>query len=394
MTHFIIKYFIENEKYNTTKDATSIRKRYGIVSGYVGIFCNIVLFFIKLFAGIITHSISITADAFNNLSDAGSSIATVLGFQLAEKSPDKEHPFGHGRYEYIAGFIVSIIIILMGVELLKASVEKIFFPQEVIFHTSTIIILSISIIIKIWLSIFNQKIGKIIQSSALKATAMDSFSDVIATIAVIIGVLINHFFSVNVDGYIGVIVAIFIFYTGITTAKDTLDPLIGTAPDKKFIEDIKKFILSYDDILGIHDLIVHSYGAEKKLISLHAEVSAHENILKIHNCIDDIERSIKQKFCCDAVIHMDPIDTEDENTKQLYQKVKVIVFEIDKTFQIHDFRVITNEKETKIFFDVTVPFQCKETDISICNKIKKEIEKMEKDFIVEITIDHLDVLDS
>lgn len=390
MTHFIIKYFIENKK--DKKNHTSVRKRYGIVSGYVGIFCNIVLFLIKLFSGIITHSVSITADAFNNLSDAASSIATVLGFQLSGKSPDKEHPFGHGRYEYIAGFIVSIMIILVGAELLKTSVEKIFFPQEITFHISTIIILLISIVVKIWLSVFNQKIAAMIQSSTVKATAMDSFSDVIVTIAVIIGILINHFFNRNIDGYIGVLVAVFILYTGITTAKDTLNPLLGTAPDKEFIEEIKKFILSYDSILGIHDLIVHSYGAEKKLISLHAEVSAHENILKIHNDIDEIERAVKQMFCCDAVIHMDPVDMEDEKTKELYQKIKGIILEIYPDFKIHDFRVVTNATQARIFFDVTVPYQWKESDTFICHSIKKEIEKIEKNAVVEITIDHIDAV--
>jgi len=384
MTDFILKHFIKS---STTEE--EIRKKYGILSGYVGIICNVILFTVKFFAGVITHSVSITADALNNLSDAGSSVATLLGFKLADRPADKEHPFGHGRYEYISGFVVSLIIILMGIELLKASFEKILSPQQIDFRMISFLIMLCSIAVKLWLCFFNKKVGNIICSATLQATAMDSLSDVVATSAVIIGMLVNHFFHFNIDGYMGVIVALFILYTGITTAKDTLNPLLGTAPPYDLIEEMKKEVLSYDGILGVHDLIVHSYGAEKKLVSLHAEVSAQSDILKIHEVIDTIERDIKQKFMCDAVIHMDPVDMEDEQTKQLYHKIKLTVKDIDDSFNMHDFRVVKSMGEVKLFFDVAVPFPCQQSNSEIAEKIKCNVEKLGENYIANITIDRL-----
>lgn len=384
MTEFILKHFIKS---GTTEEDT--RKKYGMVSGYVGILCNIILFAVKFFAGVITHSVSITADALNNLSDVGSSVATLLGFKLADRPPDKEHPFGHGRYEYISGFVVSLIIILMGIELLKASFEKIISPQQINFHIISFLIMLCSIAVKLWLCFFNKKVGKIISSATLQATAMDSLSDVAATSAVMIGMLVYYFFHLNIDGYMGIIVAAFILYTGITTAKETLNPLIGTAPPYDLIEEIKKEVLSYPGILGVHDLIVHSYGAEKKLISLHAEVSAQSDILQIHDVIDTIERDMKQKFMCDAVIHMDPIDMEDEQTKQLYHQIKLTVKNIDDSFNIHDFRVVKSMGEVKIFFDVAVPFPCQQSNSEIAEKIKYHVEELEENYIANVTIDRL-----
>ncbi|MEY8320719.1 cation diffusion facilitator family transporter [Lachnospiraceae bacterium 46-61] len=384
MTDFILKHFVKS---STTEEET--RKKYGILSGYVGILCNVILFAVKFFAGIITHSVSITADALNNLSDVGSSVATLLGFKLADRPPDKEHPFGHGRYEYISGFVVSLIIILMGIELLKASFEKIISPQQINFRIVSFLIMLCSIGVKLWLCFFNKKVGKMISSATLQATAMDSLSDVAATSAVIIGMLVNHFFHFNIDGYMGVIVAGFILYTGVTTAKETLNPLLGTAPPYDLIEKMKKEVLSYDGILGVHDLIVHSYGAEKKLVSLHAEVSAQSDILKIHEVIDTIERDIKQKFMCDAVIHMDPIDMEDEQTKQLYHEIKLAVKDIDDSFNMHDFRVVKSMGEVKLFFDVAVPFPCQQSNSEIAETIKYNVEKLGKNYIANITIDRL-----
>lgn len=383
MTNFIIKYFIKPS--NSGED----RKRYGIVSGYVGIFCNLILFASKLFAGILASSVSIMADALNNLSDAGSSIATLLGFKLADRPPDKEHPFGHGRYEYVSGFVVSLIIILMGIELLKASFEKIIFPQQMTFHTLSFVIMLFSILLKLWMCFFNKKIGKLIDSQTLQAAAMDSLSDVIATSAVILGMLITHFFHINIDGYMGIVVSLFILYTGITTAKETLNPLLGCAPPPDFVQEIKKEVLSYDGILGVHDLIVHNYGAEKKLVSLHAEVSAHGDILKIHDVIDTIERDIKQKFLCDMVIHMDPIDIEDNQTKQLYHQTKYIVETINPSFKIHDFRVVKSVGEIKLFFDVAVPFHYQKTEEEMIEQIKNKIEQLDETYIATITVDRI-----
>ena len=383
MTNFIIKHFIKPSNHGED------RKRYGIVSGYVGIFCNILLFVSKLFAGILTSSVSIMADALNNLSDAGSSIATLLGFKLADRPPDKEHPFGHGRYEYVSGFVVSLIIILMGIELLKASFEKIIFPEQMTFHVLSFAIMLCSILLKLWMCVFNKKIGKLIDSQTLQATAMDSLSDVIATSAVILGMLVTHFFHVNIDGYIGILVSLFILYTGITTAKETLNPLLGCAPPSDFVQEIKKEILSYDGILVVHDLIVHNYGAEKKLVSLHAEVSAYGDILKIHDVIDTIERDMKQKFLCDMVIHMDPIDIEDKQTKQLYHQTKYIVKTTNPSFKIHDFRVIKSVGEVKLFFDIAVPFSYQKTEQEIIEQIKNKIEQLGENYIVTITIDHI-----
>ncbi len=383
MINFIIKHLIKPS--NPAED----RKKYGIVSGYVGIFCNILLFISKLFAGILTSSVSIMADALNNLSDAGSSIATLMGFKLADMPPDKEHPFGHGRYEYVSGFVVSLIIILMGIELFKASFEKIISPQQMTFHMLSFIIMLFSIVLKLWMCFFNKKIGKLIDSQTLQAAAMDSLSDVVATSAVIFGMLITHFFDVNIDGYMGILVALFILYTGITTAKETLNPLLGSAPPSDFVKEIKKEVLSYKGILGVHDLIVHSYGAEKKLISLHAEVSAYGDILKIHDVIDTIERDIKQKFLCDVVIHMDPIDTEDKQTKQLYHQTKYIVETIDPSLKIHDFRVIKSIGEIKLFFDVAIPFHYQKTDEEMVQQIKDKVEQLGSNYIATITIDHI-----
>lgn len=384
MVKWILKYFVKSDVIDG-----EARKKCGVISGYVGIFCNFILFSVKLFAGIITSSVSIMADALNNLSDAASSVATLLGFHLSDRPPDEEHPFGHGRYEYVAGFVVSLIIILMGIELLKASFDKIIHPQQMTFHMLSFFILLCSILVKLWLCFFNKKMGIMISSATLQATAMDSLTDVVATSAVIVGMLVTHFFGKNIDGYMGIVVALFILYTGITTAKETLNPIIGTAPSSDLVEEIKKEVLSYKGILGVHDLIIHSYGAEKKLVSLHAEVSAHDDILKIHEVIDSIERDIKQKFLCDTVIHMDPIDMEDEQTKQLYHKVKQIVKNIDNTFEIHDFRVVKSIGEIKLFFDVNVSFQCQQNDNDIAEKIKCDVEKLEQCCIADVTIDRL-----
>lgn len=374
MTNLIIRLFVKNKK---DMDAAQIHQRYGIVSGSVGIFCNMLLFFIKLLAGIVTSSVSIMADAFNNLSDAGSSIMTLIGFKIAVIPADDEHPFGHGRFEYISGFVVSMIIILMGFELMKTSIEKIINPVEINFRIISFMIMILSIGLKLWMCLFYKKMCKRIGSPALGVAAKDSLSDVVATSAVVLGIVIYNLKGWNIDGYMGCVVALFILYTGITTARETISPLLGQAPDPDFVEDIEAEVLSYEDVSGIHDLIVHNYGPQKRLISLHAEVPCHIDIMKIHDIIDTIERQLTLKFHCEAVIHMDPIVTNDEKTIELHEKVSKIVSDIDETLTIHDFRTVRNPEQIRVIFDVSVPYKFNQTNEELIKSIEAKIQGLE-----------------
>ena len=384
MTNLIIRLFIQN---NVDIDNVQVHQRYGVVSGTVGILCNILLFFIKLLAGIFTSSVSIMADAFNNLSDAGSSIMTLIGFKIAVIPADDEHPFGHGRFEYISGFVVSMVIILMGFELMKTSIEKIVHPIEINFQIVSLAIMIFSIGLKLWMCFFYKKMGRIIGSSTLEAAAKDSLSDVVATLAVVVGILIYYIKGWNIDGYMGCAVAIFILYTGISTAKETINPLLGQAPDPDFVKEIEAKVLSYEDISGVHDLIVHNYGPQKKLISLHAEVPCNIDIMEIHDIIDTIEREITVKFHCEAVIHIDPIVTDDEKTLMLREKAEQIVSAIDQTLTIHDFRTVRNPEQTRMIFDVSVPYKFGKTNEELIKTIGTEIQTLEDNCKAVIHID-------
>lgn len=384
MTKLLIKLFVKN--YQNTDDI-DVRNNYGIFSGTVGIITNILLFTGKIIAGLLASSIGIVADAFNNLSDAGSSIVSLVGFKMASKPADNEHPFGHGRFEYISGFIISMVIIFMSFEVGKSSIEKIIHPQKLVFSGLTIIILIVSVLIKIWLGLFYNGIGKKISSSTLKVAAKDSFNDVLSTSAVIIGIVFAMITRINIDGYLGLVVAVFILITGISTARSMIDYILGEAPDKQFVHDIKQFVLSYEEIVGVHDVMVHNYGAKQYVVSLHAEVPCDADIIKIHDVIDIIELELKDKFHCQAVIHMDPIVTNDEYTLNIKNQIIQIIKEIDTTISLHDFRLVVGNTHTNLIFDIVIPFEFKYSDAQIVGIITEKIKEFNSSFYSVITID-------
>lgn len=384
MTKLLVAMFIKNKDDILNPN---VRKAYGTLTGTVGIICNIFLFIIKFAAGIITSSISITADAFNNLSDAGSSIVTLIGFRMAGKPADVDHPYGHGRIEYISGLIVAFAILLMGFELLKTSIDKILHPEAIEFSSLSLIILIISILVKLWMSMFNRKLGNKLDASAMLATATDSFNDSIATTMVLIALLICKLTNVNIDGYAGLLVALFVLYSGYSTAKDTVKPILGQAPDPAFVKKIEDFINSHDEIVGIHDIIVHDYGPGRVIVSLHAEIPCDMNFMKAHDIIDTIEDEVKHKFNCDISIHMDPIATDDEVINSLKNDVIKIVKEIDERLNIHDFRVTNGPLRKNIIFDVEVPFEFFLCDDEVKTIIKTKIKDINERFFAVINVD-------
>ena len=366
MIRLLAHIFIKN------KDSGKERKLYGTLCSIVGIVLNVLLFAGKYFAGVISGSVAITADAFNNLSDAGSSFITLVGFIFAGKKPDPDHPFGHGRFEYISGFVVSIAIILMGFELFKSSISKIITPEPVDTGYLAMGILVVSILIKLYMSFYNSRIGKKIDSAAMQATALDSLSDSIATTVVLISMLVMRFAGINIDGYCGLLVALFILYAGYKAAKDTIDPLLGFPPEKEFVEQIENIVMSHDQIVGIHDLVVHDYGPGRRMISLHAEVPGNGNMFEMHDLIDLIERELNEKMQCRTVIHMDPIETDNEEVARMKQEIATLVKGIDERITIHDFRMVTGPTHTNLIFDAVVPFEVERS----ADEVKREIEQM------------------
>lgn len=359
-----------------------VRAAYGNMSGVVGIFLNLCLFAAKLTAGIVSASISVVADAFNNLSDAGSSVVTFLGFKLASRPADKEHPFGHGRYEYVAGLGISVVILLVGIELLKSSIGKIVSPDtstEITLVSACILIASV--VVKLWMYFFNKILSKKINSSALKATSLDSLTDCVATTIVLIGLVISNLTGLMIDGYLGAAVALFILFTGVSTFKESLSPLLGNPPDADFVSDIKDTVMQDDMIVGIHDLIVHDYGPGRCIISLHAEIPSNEDILKAHDSIDLIEKTLERKFNCMATIHMDPIATDDEYTLNLKDKVCRELCGNDSGFSIHDFRVVKGDTHTNVIFDLVVPHGFKQSNDEIRKTAKEKIQTIDPKLI-------------
>lgn len=365
-----------------------VRQAYGMLTGIVGICFNILLFIGKFLAGTISNSISITADAFNNLSDAGSSFITLIGFKLAGAEPDPHHPFGHGRIEYISGLIISGIIILMAVELMKDSVDKILHPQTVILSQITILILVISILIKIYMYLYNMGISKKIESATMKATAMDSLSDTLATTVVLISIFLSKFTGIQIDGYCGVLVGLFILYAGISTAKETLDPLLGQPPAESFVKEIEEIVLGYQLVQGVHDLVVHDYGPGRMMISLHAEVPAEEDIMEAHDMIDLIETELKRRLKCETVIHMDPIVTKDETVLKLKGEVQKLIEQMDGQMSMHDFRVVIGPTHTNMIFDVVVPFDYKWNDREIREEIQRQVtSSLGENYFTKVQVD-------
>ncbi len=384
MIRLLIKLFVKNA--DNACDA-QVRKAYGMLSGIVGIIFNLYLFCFKFLAGTISHSIAITADAFNNLSDAGSSVITLFGFKMAGGEADCDHPFGHGRMEYLSGLFVSIAILFMAYELIKSSIGKVIAPTETEFSWLVAVILIISILIKFYMYFYNRYISKKIDSAAMMATAKDSLSDTLSTTVVLISMVISHYLEIQIDGWCGILVGLFILYTGYNAAKDTINPLLGQAPDPEFVKKIEELILSYPDIIGVHDLIVHNYGPGRIMISVHAEVPADGDILQLHDTIDNVEHTLKKQLSCDAVIHMDPVCTHDEETMHLKQIVTGIVKEVDEGLSLHDFRLVKGPTHTNIIFDLLVPYKFHMADNEVLKCITGKIEEMEGSYYAVIDID-------
>ena len=353
LTNTLIRCFVKDRE--NTKDP-SVRYAYGRLAGIVGIAANALLFLGKLVIGLLSASVAIIADAFNNLSDAASSIVTLVGFKLSAAPADEEHPFGHGRLEYLSALTVAALIMVAGVELITSAVDKILHPAASEFSWLTVIILSAAILTKGWMSLFARRVGRLISSDALAATAADSRNDVICTSVVLVSSIVGMLTDVNIDGYVGAAVALFVIWSGFSMLRETVSPLLGEAPDPQLVEDIRRTVMEQDGIVGIHDLIVHNYGPGRCIVSLHAEVPAHEDMLKSHEVIDSVEQRLNHEHNIIACIHMDPVDTQDERVATLRLLSQTVLGDIDSRLTLHDFRVVFGEHRINVIFDVTLPF--------------------------------------
>lgn len=384
MITFLARLFIKD--YNNTA-SPKVRQAYGMLCGAVGIGLNILLFIGKFLAGILSGSIAITADAVNNLSDAGSSFITLIGFKMAGQKPDSEHPFGHGRIEYLSGLFVAVAVLIMAFELVKTSIEKILHPEAVECSPLILAILAASILVKLYMAYYNKRLGKKLDSAAMSATAADSFSDMVSTSFVLIVTLSSLFTDFNLDGWCGILVGIFIFYTGINAMKETINPLLGQPPAKELVQQIKDIVNAHPSVLGIHDLLVHDYGPGHLIISLHVEVSAKGDVLKIHDEIDNIERELKQRLNCTATIHMDPVVTDDDFANQMKEKVWEIIRQLDSGLKMHDFRMVTGPSHTNLIFDVVVPYNCPLSSKQVERTLSDKIQSLPGNFYAVICID-------
>ena len=364
-----------------------VRLAYGVLCSVTGIVLNLLLFLLKLAAGSMSGAISITADAFNNLTDAGSSIVTLVGFRISGAKPDRDHPFGHGRFEYIAGLVVSFIILFVGIELGKSSVLKIFNPSPVNSSTPAMIIVASAIIVKLYMYYYNRSVGKKIDSPAMMATALDSLSDTVATSFVLISMLLLRLANINADGWFGAVVAVFILYTGYSAARNTISPLLGQPPKENFVRDIKRIVLSYKEIIGIHDLIVHDYGPGRVMISLHGEVSDGGDINELHDAIDRAEAELREKLGCEAVIHMDPIAVNDKTVMERLSSVMATAHSIDGSISVHDFRMVIGPTHTNLIFDVVVPQRFHMSDDEVASELQRCITAKFPDCLCVITVD-------
>ena len=384
MIELLARKFIPNRD---TAGDSAVRHAYGVLCSGVGISLNILLFAFKLLAGLLSGSIAITADAVNNLSDAGSSLVTLLGFKLASQKPDSDHPFGHGRMEYISGLVVSMVILLMGFELGKSSVEKILHPETIVFHPVILVILLASVLVKFYMASYNRTIGKKIGSAAMQATATDSLSDCLATSAALISTIVSHYFDLSIDGWCGVVVACFILWAGVNAARETIDPLLGQPPTEEFVSEVEKLVLSYEGITGIHDLLVHDYGPGRCFISLHAEVSADGDMCALHDVIDTAERDLCEKMGCLATIHMDPLEQNDTLTNTTKERVATIVRLIDPEITIHDFRMVTGPTHTNVIFDAVVSHNCPLSDREVTRRIVEGVSALDGNYFAVVSID-------
>ena len=386
MITFLASLFIKDRR---NYDSLAVRQAYGVLSGAVGIGLNILLFLGKWIAGTVSGSIAITADAFNNLSDAGSSIITLIGFRLSGQAPDPEHPFGHGRMEYISGLLVSVAILVMGFELIWSSFGKLRAPEPIESSALVFGILLASILVKVYMFYYNRSLSKKLDSAAMKATSVDSLSDTAATTLVLIATVISKYTGLILDGWFGILVGLFIVYTGGSTLKETIDLLIGQPPKKEFIDEIREIVLGHSLVYGVHDLIVHDYGPGRRMISLHAEVAVDGDIQDIHEQIDHIEHELQEKLNCSATIHMDPIVTDDKEVLEMKEKVEEMVHSLDESFSMHDFRMVKGPTRINLIFDVEVPAKTSMSDNQIMNRLKEQIHGLPgSKYFAVIQIDH------
>ena len=384
MTDLILRIFVRDHK-NTEDPA--VRDKCGRVAGAVGIVTNFLLFLMKIIVGTVFHSVSVTADAVNNLTDSGSSVVTLIGFKMASKPADEKHPFGHARIEYLSGVIVSFIVIFLGLQLGMSSIEKIITPEENALTPVALVVLVISILAKLWQCLFYRKVGRMIKSESVEATSKDSRNDVIATSVVLLGAVITMLTGVNLDGYMGAAVALFIVFSGVQLTISTADPLLGQAPEGELVQTITEKMLSYPGIIGMHDLAVHNYGVGRCFASAHCEVDAKNDILVSHDLIDNIERDFSRDLGIHMVIHLDPVIVGDARTDALHCKVQSLVTALYPTVTIHDFRVIWGVTHSHIVFDAAVPFAVKDSDAVITQKLEAEIQKLDPDYRTVVTID-------
>lgn len=385
MTKLLLRLFIKD--YQNTEDP-AVRGACGKLAGIVGIVCNLLLFAGKLLAGTLSGSVSITADAVNNLSDASSSLVTLLGFKMAERPADAEHPYGHARMEYLSGLLVAILILIIGVELGKSSIQKILHPEAVEFSVLTLCILVGSILMKLWMCLFCRKLGKRIQSTTLEATAADSRNDVITTAAVLLGCLAGHFFHWRIDGWVGALVAVFILASGWSIAKETISPLLGKQADPELVQRISRLVLSHEKILGIHDLMVHDYGPGQCFASVHAEMDMHEDPLMCHDILDDVERDAMRELRVHLVIHYDPIVTDDDELNHMRTLVQKELAAIDPQLSMHDFRMVRGPQHTNLIFDLAVPYSMSDKTAELKRRIDECVQFEDSKYYTVITFDH------
>lgn len=384
MTDLILRIFVRD---HTNTEDPAVRDKCGRVAGAVGIVTNFLLFLMKIIVGTVFHSVSVTADAVNNLTDSGSSVVTLIGFKMASKPADEKHPFGHARIEYLSGVIVSFIVIFLGLQLGMSSIEKILTPEENALTPVALVVLVISILAKLWQCLFYRKVGRMIKSESVEATSKDSRNDVIATSVVLLGAVITMLTGVNLDGYMGAAVALFIVFSGVQLTISTADPLLGQAPEGELVQTITEKMLSYPGIIGMHDLAVHNYGVGRCFASAHCEVDAKNDILVSHDLIDNIERDFSRDLGIHMVIHLDPVIVGDARTDALHCKVQSLVTALYPTVTIHDFRVIWGVTHSNIVFDAAVPFAVKDSDAVITQKVEAEIQKLDPEYRTVVTID-------
>ena len=385
MISLLAKWLIPNRD---KVENSEVRRAWGSLCGFMGIALNLLLFAGKLAAGALSGSIAVTADAFNNLSDAGSSVVTLLGFRLAGKKPDADHPFGHGRMEYVSGLAVAGLILLMGAELAKSSVEKILRPESVSFSWLAAAILLLSVGVKVYMYLYNKSVGKKIRSAAMAATASDSLSDTAATAAVLLAMLVGHWSGVQLDGWTGLLVALFILWSAVQAARDTVSPLLGQSPDPLLVKEIEELVMAHDAVVGVHDLVVHDYGPGRRIISLHAEVPADGQVLALHDVIDNIEAELSRKLHCEAVIHMDPVVVGDPQVDALHEKVAALVRTIDPRITIHDFRIVPGATHTNLIFDAVIPFDERLTRPQVAAQICQLVQELDGRYRAVVKIEN------